>query len=106
MMMMIMTLLSTFLLSHIAVPIGSQSAGLALTLGYRPFLDPLDAYGAWFFLSIPLVFFVAMSYKALRVPTMRYYWRQVFKMTGQIVIALVLLSAALFILVEVALPFM
>jgi len=76
----------------------------ALSLAYRPFLDPIDAHSWWLLLCVPLVLFISMAYKAMRVPTMRYYWRQVIKMTLEILAAIILLSIALFLIVEFAMP--
>lgn len=80
-----------------------------LTLGslaYRPFLDPINAHGWWLFLSIPLVVGISVAYKAIRLPGMQYYWNQVIKMSVQVLVALVVLCGALYVLVEVALPYL
>jgi len=77
-----------------------------VSLAYRPFLDPIDAHSWWLFLSLPLVFGIAVAYKAIRLPTLTHYWRQVFKMTTQVMAAAILMCVALYVLVEVAVPYM
>lgn len=79
---------------------------LAAALAWRPFLDPLNAHGAWWAFLIPLSFLIALTYRAVRSPEpggVR-YWRQVLVMTGQIVVAMVLLGVAAFVFVEHLLP--
>ena len=60
---------------------------------YRPFIDPLDVvvvhiHTYWYLLIIPLCLFIAMAWKAVRVPDLSTYWRQVLTMTGQAIILL------------------
>ncbi len=76
----------------------------ALTLAYRPFLDPIDISGWWWWLVIPMVFLISMVYKAIRVPTMRRYWRQVVKMTVQVMVVMVLMCIGLYVIVLWAAP--
>lgn len=71
---------------------------------YRPFLDPIELHGHWYLLLIPLAFGVAMAYKAVRVKTMDHYWRNVFLMTAQVVVGLLLLAIASYFLVELFAP--
>ncbi len=78
----------------------------SFVLGYRPFLDPLDAHSWWLILALPLIFGIAMAYKAVRMPSLRYYWSQVIKMSLQVLCALVVLCGSLYVLVEVALPYL
>jgi len=73
-------------------------------LAYRPFIDPLDLHDAWFFLLLPLAFFVSMAYKAVRVPTMAGYWKQVLWMSAQIVLGMVGLGAAFYVVIEWLVP--
>jgi hypothetical protein len=77
-----------------------------LVAGYRPFLDPLDAHSWWLALSLPLLLGISMIYKAVRLPSLRFYWRQVVKMTVQLTALLVVMCVGLYVLVEVALPHM
>ncbi len=73
-------------------------------LAYRPFLDPLDLHQVWFLLLIPLSLGVSVTYKAVRLPTLDRYWRQVALMTTQIVVAIIAIGAASFLLVQYVLP--
>ena len=63
-------------------------------LGYVPFLEPLNAIQpAWPLLIIPLSFGISVIYKAMRMPELDGFWRQVTVMTTQIVVAMVALAA-------------
>jgi len=76
------------------------------TLAYRPFLDPINAYGWWLYLAFPLLIGISIVYKAIRLPSMRRYWPQVIKMSAQLILVLIVIAVALYLLVEVALPYM
>ncbi|MDX2146314.1 MAG: hypothetical protein SFZ23_02230 [Planctomycetota bacterium] len=80
----------------------------ASVLAYRPFIDPIDelidAHRLWFLLLIPLALLVSMAYKAVRIPTMQDFWRQVAVMTVQIVVAIIGLGAASFIVIQFIVP--
>lgn len=74
-------------------------------LSYIPFLTPLNWFhDMWFLLTIPMAFFLAMSYKAIRVRDLERYWGQVAIMTGQILLGLVLLGAVLYVVIEWLVP--
>lgn len=89
---------------------------LPLVAGYRPFLDPIELHGLWWLLLIPLALGVAVVYKAVRLPDDAFesprppgtpgYARSVLVMTGQIVLAMVLLALGTFVLVEVYQPWL
>ncbi|MEC9372483.1 MAG: hypothetical protein VYC34_01510 [Planctomycetota bacterium] len=73
---------------------------LAMTLAWRPFLTPLNLQdGTWWLLLAPLAFGVSMVYKAVRVPNMDRYWREVLLMTGQIIGAMILMGIAIHVIV-------
>ena len=78
--------------------------GVPVVLGYRLFLDPIDAHSWWLVLALPLIFGISMIYKAVRLPSLRHYWRQVIKMSVQLTTLLVVMCVGLYLLVEVALP--
>ncbi|MCC6675620.1 MAG: hypothetical protein IT436_00625 [Phycisphaerales bacterium] len=87
------------------MPPALHSAGTSLLLlAYRPFIDPVDIQRIWYFLLIPLALGIAITYKAVRIPDMRRYPRQVALMTVQIVIAMLALGAASFLLVQHVAP--
>jgi hypothetical protein len=70
-------------------------------LAWTPFIDPIDAHRTWYLLLIPLVFFVSMVWKAVRLPTLESYWRQVLLMTLQGVVGMVALALSSYLLVQV-----
>jgi hypothetical protein len=73
-------------------------------LAWRPFLDPLNAYRVWWAFLVPLSFGIAVAYKAVRLSTLQGYWRQVFIMTAQIVLTMVLLGIGAYIVLQVLVP--
>jgi hypothetical protein len=75
-----------------------------MTLGYTPFLDPLDLHDSWQWFLIPLALGISIAYKAVRAPRLDRYWRLVGVMTFQIVLAMVVLWIAAFLLLEVLFP--
>ncbi len=66
---------------------------------YRPLIDPIALHEWWFLLLIPMALFVAMTYKAVRLPDMERYWKQVLLMAAQIVVGMIALGAASYVLV-------
>lgn len=78
-------------------------------LAYVPFLDPLPGVTQfWWVLVVPLAFGVAMSWKAVRGPSLARglgsYWKAVVTMAVQVVLTVVGIAAGLFILVQWLLP--
>lgn len=69
-----------------------------------PLIDPLSAHGLWYVFLVPMAFFVAMAYKAVRIADMTKYWRQVAIFTTQIVLGIGLLGIASIIVVNTVLP--
>lgn len=79
------------------------------SLPYRPFIDPLDiglpALREWsFLLLIPVAFLVSLTYRAVRNGPTERFWKSVFVMTAQITLAIVGLSLAAHLFVQVLLP--
>ncbi|USN99699.1 MAG: hypothetical protein H6810_03300 [Phycisphaeraceae bacterium] len=58
-------------------------------LAYTPFIDPLNLHKVWFWLLIPLSVLIAVAYKAVRVPDMKKYWRQVGLFSAQIIVGII-----------------
>lgn len=77
---------------------------LTTILAYRPFIDPLNLQKTWFFLLAPLCLGVSVAYKAVRVADLSHFWRQVAKMTLQLILLIILVGAALFAVVQYVLP--
>jgi hypothetical protein len=74
-------------------------------LAWTPFLEPLPgASRVWWLFLLPLSFLLSMAWKAVRLPKLDHYWRDVFSMTGQIIAAVVALAIGLYILVQVVMP--
>lgn len=72
---------------------------------YVPFIEPLHVVNQWWYVMlIPLAFGIAMIYKAMRMPSLRDFWRQVVIMTTQIILAMIGLALALTILVQIVIP--
>ena len=76
---------------------------------YRPFIDPIDVVfniqPIWFLLILPLCFFIAMAWKAVRIPELSRYWRQVIVMTVQALIMLFGLWVLTLLVVLYIIPF-
>lgn len=78
-----------------------------IELAYTPFLDPIHAlYQWWYLLIIPLGFGISVIWKAIRLPDLSVFWKQVGIMTVQIVVAMIALAACLILLVQVVIPMM
>ena len=73
---------------------------MILTLGHRFFIDPLDLHSLWWLLLVPMSILIAMAYKAIRLPDLSRYWRQVASMSAQVVLAMIGLAAASFVIIE------
>ncbi len=72
---------------------------------YIPFLDPIGMFHTWWYLLlIPLAFGISVVYRALKLQNLDHYWRAVFTMTAQIVLAMIGLGVGLVVLVSLILP--
>lgn len=77
-----------------------------MMLGWRPFLDPIDAHAWWFALMVPLALGISVAYRAIRLERVgdgRYWW-SVVVMTVQVVAAMILLGAASYVFIQVIVP--
>lgn len=74
---------------------------LADTGPWRPFLDPINAHSFWYLLLIPISFFIAVAYKAVRVRTLKGFWTVVAVMTIQIILGMIALAVAFYLWVQV-----
>ncbi len=75
-----------------------------VTLAYRPFIDALSIHDQWYLLIVPMVFFVAVGYKAVRVGEMKGYWRNVFAFVVQVLGVMAVLAIAFTIVITVLVP--
>jgi cell division protein FtsW (lipid II flippase) len=74
-------------------------------MAYVPLLDPINALQPlWYLLLLPLAFGISVIYKAMRMPRLDRFWRQVALMTTQIVLAMIGLALCLVVLVQVLIP--
>lgn len=81
-----------------------QATGAAL-LGWVPFLQPMPGVqDHWLWLLPILLLGIAMMYKAVRVPTLDRWPREVGVMVFQTILAFVGIAVALFIVVQVLVP--
>ncbi len=71
---------------------------------WRPFLDPLNLHAYWWAFLFPLALLISVVYKAVRTPTPAEWARQTAVMTAQIILAMIMLGAAAFCLLEYVLP--
>ena len=79
---------------------------MALTLAWRPFLDPLDLHAYWYFLLVPLALGISIAYKAVRVRNMDRYWLNVLSMTAQVVGAIIGLGILAYIVLILIVPWL
>ena len=81
-----------------------------MTLAWTPFLDPLGSHQVWPLLLLPLVVFLTIAYKAVRVPNkggkfdLSLYAKQTLSMIIQVTIAMITLYLGVWILVDFILP--
>jgi hypothetical protein len=68
---------------------------------WRPFIDPIHAHDWWFLLLLPMAVFISIAYKAVRMPDLAGFWRQVAVMTVQIILGMLALAVAFYLLVQV-----
>ncbi len=74
-------------------------------VGYIPFLHPINPLQElWYLLVLPLSFGISVIYKAMRMPSLEGFWRQVTSMTSQIILYMIALAIVLVILVQVVIP--
>lgn len=78
---------------------------MTASLAWIPFLGPLPGVESWWMLLLlPLCFGIAAIHKAMRVPSLADYWRQVGVLSMQLVVGMAALGVGLFLLVQVVLP--
>lgn len=75
------------------------------TFAYIPFLTPINFFFDWWYLLlVPLCFGIAVIYKAMRMPNLTGFWREVIVMTLLIIAGVIALGALLGLFVLVILP--
>tara|TARA_R110002096_G_scaffold173781_2_gene347877 strand:+ start:17806 stop:18069 length:264 start_codon:yes stop_codon:yes gene_type:complete len=79
-------------------------SGLLMTLAYTPFVDAMSVHEQWYLLIVPMVFFVAVGYKAVRVTDMKGYWRNVFAFVVQVLGVMAVLAIGFTLVITVLVP--
>ena len=79
-------------------------AHTALTLAWRPFLDPLQIHSLWFVLLVPLALGISIGYRAVRVASFEHFWFKVSVLTVQIVVSMILLGVASYFFIQILVP--
>jgi len=77
---------------------------LVSTLAYTPFIDALSIHEYWYLLIVPMVVFVAIGYKAVRVSDMGGYWKNVFVFVVQVLGVMAVLAVGFTLVVTVLVP--
>ena len=76
-----------------------------MSLGWIPFLEPMNAVQAvWYLLIIPMAFGISIVYRAMREETYLTYWRSVVVMSGQIILGIVAIAIFLGLFVQLIIP--
>ena len=74
------------------------------TLAYTPFIDAMSIHDQWYLLIIPMVIFVAIGYKAVRVNDLSDFPRQVFVFVVQVLGVMAVLAIAFTLIITVLVP--
>ena len=78
---------------------------MIIQLAYIPFLQPLPTVAQWWWLLlIPACAAISVTWKAVRLETLEYFWREALTMTVHSVLAMAALAAALMVLLRVVIP--
>lgn len=76
-------------------------------LSYIPFFSPINWFqDRWWLLALPLVFLLAMAYKAMRVRFTDVYWRQVVAMSIQVLVGMIVLAVTLHVVTGWLVPWL
>ena len=85
---------------NIALTLAQNAPGLPRP-PFRPFLDPLELHGLWWILLVPMALGVSVVYKAVRLASLKGFWRHVLIMTLQIILGMIGLAIASYLVVLV-----
>ena len=64
----------------------------------------MSVHEQWYLLIVPMVFFVAVGYKAVRVTDMKGYWRNVFAFVVQVLGVMAVLAIGFTLVITVLVP--
>jgi len=83
-------------------PLTAAFSHPALTLGFRPFFEPLPMDRYWMLLLIPLVVGISVVYKTVKVDRLDKLPREATALALQIVAFMAMAAAALWMITEIA----
>lgn len=72
-----------------------------LSLGYRPFMEPLPLDRYWLLLMVPMVFAIAVVYKAVKLDDLRRLPQQALLLTLQFAALMAAAAALLWLITEI-----
>ncbi len=70
------------------------------------FIDPSGAHDLWYLMIVPMVVFIAIGYKAVRVHRMETYWREVLVFILQVLGGIVGLAVVFLVVINVLVPWL
>ncbi len=73
-----------------------------LSLGYRPFIDPLNLHTYWLLTLPALAVAIALIYKTIKLDDLKDLPRETAALSGQIVLFMVVAAAVLWLVTEIA----
>ena len=75
----------------LSTPLHLATAAIATTppTGWRPFLNPMPIWDAWFWTLLPLALAIALVYKAIKTPDVGRIPRETAALTAWIVLGLI-----------------
>jgi len=74
-------------------------------LAWIPLIEPMPGVIHWWWAWIvPMVLLVSVIWKAIRLPSLERYWREVAWMTGQVLLGMLALAVGLIVLVQWVVP--
>lgn len=83
----------------------TPATAASTTHPYRPFRDPLPLGDIWFALLIPIAILVSITYKAVRMPSLKGFWPSVLLLAVKIILGVLALAAALYAFAELYVTF-
>jgi hypothetical protein len=74
-------------------------------LAWIPFAQPMTGtIHAWWLWIVPMVVGISITWKAIRLPSLHRYWREVGWMSGQVLLGMLALAVGLIVLVQWVVP--
>lgn len=89
-------------MNHLTQNITSLSPQFMPTLGYRPFIDPLNLHTYWLLTLPALAVAIALIYKTIKLDELKDLPRETAALSGQIVLFMAVAAAVLWLVTELA----